>query len=355
MPNIRKLLGWYDNSARDLPWRRTSDPYKVWLSEVILQQTRVEQGLNYYLAFTKRFPNVFELAAAHQDEVLKLWQGLGYYSRARNLHHAAKTIVEKYDGLFPSTYKSILELRGIGPYTAAAIASIVFNESVPVVDGNVMRVVSRWFGIEDAINSSSGKKKIEEALLVLIDSRNPGKFNQAMMEFGALYCKPKNPNCGNCIFKDQCIAFQTNRVSALPYKISKIIIKARYFNYLFICHAVKTQKFTFIKKRTSSDIWEGLYEFPLIETSEDFSMEQLMNTIDWKQMTGENKPVVGFISKTYPHQLTHQRIFARFIVIEIENLLAFPENMFMKIELSELHKFPIPRLIDKFLLDYIKF
>lgn len=351
MPQTEKLLNWYDANHRNLPWRNTKDPYKIWLSEIILQQTRVDQGLNYYLKFTETFPDINYLAKAGEDEILKLWQGLGYYSRARNLHAAAKMLSEKYNGVFPETYDDMLKLKGIGPYTAAAIASIVFDEIRPVVDGNVMRVISRWFAIEEAVNSASGARQIKEALDRLIDKSRPGQFNQAMMEFGAVYCKPKNPDCIRCIFKDQCLAFQKDIVALLPRKKPTLKIRHRFFNYFFIKYDQQGERFTFLKKRRENDIWKGLYEFPLVETLKETNIDELLDSGQPIFQGSIDHAVIESSSKPYLHQLTHQKIHARFTTLLIQNQEIQTPAHYQKIPLSSLRAYPVPRLMDKYLTD----
>jgi len=343
------LVEWYKLNKRQLPWRETNDPYKIWLSEIIMQQTRVNQGLVYYQRFSEHFPSVGMLADASEDEVLKLWQGLGYYSRARNLHFAAKTIVNKFNGQFPQDYTDIIALKGIGPYTAAAIASIAFNQPFPVIDGNVTRVISRWFAITDPINSSLGRKKIETAVTELITGRSPGTFNEAIMEFGALYCKPKNPECESCLFKISCLGFQQGLVDVLPVKLKNPPPKMRYFNYLFITSGDEKHQIVYLKKRADGDIWQGLYDFPLIETETETDVNILMNGNTWKEIFYESKPVITKISREFKHQLTHQRIFAKFVSINIIENPAFPSNSLITAELKNLGKYPIPRLVEQYL------
>ncbi|HYG16163.1 MAG TPA: A/G-specific adenine glycosylase, partial [Bacteroidia bacterium] len=261
--SFNKIIeSWYALNKRDLPWRNTRDPYKIWLSEVILQQTRVNQGMPYYHKFIEKYPDIAAMAGAHEDEVLKLWQGLGYYSRARNMHQAAKMITYELNGKFPITYTDILKLKGVGSYTAAAIASIAGNEPVAVVDGNVYRVLARYFGIDTPIDSTEGRKTFLKLANELINTENPATYNQAVMEFGALQCKPQNPDCGVCPLKISCIALKQKRVDALPVKSKKTAVKARYFNYLFF----EKPGFAHLQKRGQTDIWANLYEFPLAET-----------------------------------------------------------------------------------------
>lgn len=310
-------------------------------------QTRVNQGIHYYLKFIERFPTVDDLANAKEDEILKLWQGLGYYSRSRNLHHAAKTVVNKYNSSFPSDYLNIISLKGIGPYTAAAISSIVFGNVKPVMDGNVLRVVSRWFAIEHPVNTNPGKKKIEDILEIMIDKNAPGKFNQAMMEFGALFCKPKNPDCPNCPFIEHCHAYKKDMVANLPIKSSKTAVRKRYFNYLFIVYPIKGKLNTILNKRANNDIWKGLYEFPLFETKVEYSPEQMLQSNEFRNFFEGVTPVISSISKTYKHQLSHQTIYARFFRFTINNKNI--KNNFLSLPLNKLHSYPIPRLIDKYL------
>ncbi len=260
------LLTWHSTHHRPLPWKGEKNPYLVWLSEIILQQTRVEQGLPYFEKFKAAYPTVTDLANAPEDEVMKLWEGLGYYSRARNLHAAAKHIANELEGKFPGTYEGIRLLKGVGPYTAAAIASFAFDLPHAVVDGNVYRVLSRCFGIEEPIDSTAGKKLFAKLAQEILENAgtNPGSFNQAMMDFGATHCMPKVPKCGECPMQSKCIAFQKNRVDKLPVKSKKLVRRQRFFNY-FLFHS---EGKIFIKKRTGEDIWQNLYDFPLIESEE---------------------------------------------------------------------------------------
>jgi len=343
------LIDWYNHNKRQLPWRETKDPYKIWLSEVILQQTRIDQGFAYYLRFTEKFPTIYHLAAAPEDEVLKLWQGLGYYSRARNLHFAAKTVVEKFDGKFPDNYSDILTLKGVGPYTAAAIASIAFSQAFPVVDGNVMRVISRWFTIEEAVNSTSGRKKIETIVQELIAGHPPATFNQAMMEFGALFCTPKKPDCESCIFNHACLAFQKGLVGKLPVKVKNQAPKKRYFNYLVVISGKNENQMIYLKKRPEGDIWQGLYDFPLIETETGTETEILLKSLVWKDIFKGTTPVIGKVSGEFKHQLTHQQIFAKFITVTIDENSFKNAGNYTVVSLQNLRDYPIPRLIEQYL------
>ena len=337
----KQLANWYLQNKRDLPWRETQNPYLIWLSEIMLQQTRVAQGLPYYKAFTAAFPTVFDLANASEEQVLKLWQGLGYYSRARNLHYTAKFVAHELNGKFPNNYKDLLELKGVGDYTAAAIASFSFSEVVPVVDGNVFRVLSRVFQVETDISSASAKKEFQELALELMPKNNPALFNQAIMEFGALQCVPKNPNCEICIFNNKCMAFNNLKVSELPVKTKKTKVTNRFFNYLIFQDEVQN---TLIQKRSAKGIWHNLYEFPLIETDEEVSLEEIIQ-LSSAQLSGKYKIIVveGLHSMPIRHKLSHQNLSIQFWKLEIKGLL---EN---GLSLSEIKKFPFPIVIFNFI------
>lgn len=350
----KKICSWYQKNKRDLPWRNTNNPYFIWLSEIILQQTRVNQGLNYYVKFIEKYPDVFSLANASHDEVFKLWQGLGYYNRAQNMLATAKIIVEQYHGQFPSTYNELLKLPGIGPYTAAAMASMAFNEAIPVIDGNVYRVLARVFGINEVINSTVGTNKFLEYANELIDHNNPGIYNQAVMEFGALHCTPSRPSCSSCIFISDCYAYEKGMVKRLPVKKPKMRVKSRYF-YYFIFHLYSDKKNAdrvYLRKRINGDIWNNLYDFPLIETGEKL---QLNNTIlrDMIQREfGVKNPDINSVSKEYMHKLTHQNIYARFILVNVNNKLKKNEKFLILSHKNKLSGYPVPRLIEQFLIDY---
>lgn len=341
----QKLLKWYKINKRDLPWRHVSDPYKVWLSEVILQQTQVVQGLNYYQKFVNQYITVKDLAMAPEDEVLRLWQGLGYYSRARNLHAAAKEIVKTHGGQFPKTYEEIRKLKGIGDYTAAAIASFSYNLPHAVVDGNVYRVLSRVFGVRQAIDSTQGKKYFKDLAQHLLPVKNASEYNQAIMEFGALYCRPVNPNCTDCIFNDSCLAYKNKEVSQLPVKLKKTKIKTRYFNYLVLSY----KDTLYIHKRNEKDIWQGLYEFYLIESDKKMKEEQILSDKSFKQLIKNTNYKVKAISKEYKHILSHQHLYAKFYLIELKKPL--PTTMLKKVKLQDLNRYAFPRLIEKHLKD----
>lgn len=346
------IIRWYHKHKRDLPWRKTKDPYRIWLSEIILQQTRVNQGLPYYEKFVKKFPIVHHLAKAKEDEVMKLWQGLGYYSRARNLHSTAKFISEKLDGKFPQEYDAILKLKGIGTYTAGAIASFAFNKPHPIVDGNVFRLLSRYFGIKTPIDSTNGKKEFYELAESLLGKKNPALFNQAIMEFGALQCVPQNPNCKICPLKKNCSAFIKKKVSLLPVKSKKEKQRVRYFNYFIF----RKNRSVLLKKRTGNDIWKNLYDFPLIETKKEISPQKLIKTSDYKKMMREisisNFKSQILNSKSFKHFLSHQTIVARFFEMEEwkngrMGKYNLPINFFL-VPKNQHSRYAVPRLIEKY-------
>lgn len=342
----RKVVEWYEHNKRELPWRLTNDPYKVWLSEIILQQTRVNQGMPYYLRFIEEFPTVEALAKAPEQKILRLWQGLGYYTRARNLHKCAKTVVEKYNGSFPTTYEQLKTLPGIGDYTAAAIASICFAEPVAVVDGNVFRVLSRIFGIDTAINSNEGKKIFSSLANSLIPSTNPSAYNQGMMEFGALFCTPKNPGCLQCVFKANCFANNNQLQSQLPVKNRIKKITKRYFNYIVI---KKGNSFA-MRTRLTKDIWHGLYDFYLIEKTRATNFSKLAEEDSFIKKNF-NKTTKVTSSKIYKHVLSHQIIYARFYSLTFNGeRTALPGELkfYSKQKVSSL---PKPILINKYLED----
>jgi len=338
-----KIIAWYELNKRNLPWRNTKNAYHIWLSEIILQQTRVDQGKSYYLKFISEFPTVKHLAKANNDKVMKLWQGLGYYSRARNLHASAKQIVEKHKGNFPDTFEAILSLKGVGEYTASAVASFAFDLQHAVVDGNVFRVLSRVFGIDIPIDSTKGKKEFNKLANELLDKKNPALYNQAIMEFGALQCKPVNPDCSVCPLKNMCFAYSKKLVNQLPVKEKKTKTRNRYFNYLVFNYKNKT----IINKRTKKDIWINLYDFPLNENEKKTSELQFFKSKEWNSIIGKNKFVVKRVSPYYKHILSHQKIYARFFEIDCSkdiNKLKTKESLLIP-KLS-LKKYAVPRLID---------
>nr|WP_294936138.1 A/G-specific adenine glycosylase [uncultured Flavobacterium sp.] len=337
------LIQWYLQNKRDLPWRRTSDPYSIWLSEIMLQQTRVAQGLPYFLRFTAAFPTVFDLAKAEEQEVLKLWQGLGYYSRARNLHATAKHIAFELNGSFPDKYTDLLKLRGVGEYTAAAIASIAYGEPVPVVDGNVYRVLSRYFNVDTDISSAPAKKEFFELAASLLPKDKASEFNQAMMEFGALQCVPKNPDCGNCIFNGSCLALKDQKVGALPVKLKKTKVVNRFLNYLII----KDEKGeSVIRKRTAKGIWHNLYEFPLLETNSEVSYEEAVGLIEQFPFGFTPKNIKPLHHNKILHKLSHQHLNIRFWEVETE------EKVKDALTVTEIKKYPFPIVIHNFMEEH---
>ncbi len=344
------LIYWYKDHKRNLPWRHTRDPYLVWLSEIILQQTQVKQGLPYYEAFVKHFPNVFALAAASEEEVLKLWQGLGYYSRARNLHQAAKIVVEKYNGVFPDTYKGLKTLKGVGDYTASAVASFCYDEPVAVLDGNVFRVLSRFLGIDTPINTTEGKKLFKQQADKLLDKTHVATYNQAIMEFGALQCKPKKPNCEICPLQDACVAFRQERVDSLPVKLKKTKIKNRYFNYIVY---LAEEGLTVLQKRTGQGIWRNLYEFPLIETDKLESVSEFRENLIKTHLIQSQKEVTVYNEQPIKHVLSHQHLYVRFWIVETNRLGVTDLNKGQELVLwQNVEKFPVPAIIDKFLNEF---
>jgi len=337
------LLSWYLQNKRDLPWRNTANPYPIWLSEIMLQQTKVAQGLPYFLTFINAFPTVLDLAKADEEQVLKLWQGLGYYSRARNMHKTAQIVAFELNGNFPSNYKDLLKLKGVGEYTAAAIASFAFNEVVPVVDGNVFRVLSRYLDIETDIASALAKKEFSALAKELMPQNNPALFNQAIMEFGALQCVPKNPDCTNCIFNTNCAALQKKKVTELPVKLKKTKVTNRYFNYLvFLDNSNKT----IINKRTEKGIWHNLYEFPVIEAEEELDFESISRAVSEKYIDFSIDSIVVYNPEQIIHKLSHQKLHINFYRV------AVTEEILEGISLDILKKYPFPIVIYNFIEKY---
>lgn len=332
MPLAEPLRTWYRNNARSMPWRGSRNPYVIWLSEVMLQQTRVAQGLPYFQRFIKRFPDVFQLADADETEIFKLWEGLGYYSRARNLHRCAKEVASIHNGQFPNTAKELESLPGIGPYTAAAIASICFDESVPVVDGNVNRFISRLHGIRENVDKANGKRIIRELASGFI-SEDPGTMNQALMEFGATVCMPKNPLCESCSFAGGCVAFRSAEVGDYPVKTPKKARRKRYFHY----HMITDGKKILVHRRESSDVWKGLFEFPLLESSGTQLEKDL----------GIPQEMFEFLPPERIQLLSHQEIHARFYLAQLEELPQL--SGYSSIPLDELHELAFPRVIRGFM------
>lgn len=336
----KKLISWYLENKRDLPWRATKDPYQIWLSEIILQQTRVEQGKPYYFKFVKAFPDVESLANASEEEVLKLWQGLGYYSRARNLLFTARHIAFELDGVFPDSHKELLKLKGIGDYTASAIASICFDEPAAAVDGNVFRMLSRIFGIATPTNTSSGIKEFKQLAQTLIDKDDPANFNQATIEFGSELCKPRQPLCHSCPFSNECVAYNQQRIQELPVKLKKLKIKKRHFNYIVY---VSENNETILQKRDGKGIWQGLYEFPLIETLSEASVNNLLKEEEFVVYEPSEVKLDLHNEEPIVHKLTHQHIYTKFWILNCKKL---PEQ---GVSFKEINKFPVPVLIEKFI------
>ena len=341
-----ELFGWFEDKHRELPWRSHPTPYFIWLSEVILQQTRVSQGLEYFYRFVERWPTLQDLAQAEEQEVLKLWQGLGYYSRARNLHKCAQEIVRHHGGSLPADYNALRQLPGIGPYTAAAIASIAFGLPHAVVDGNVYRVLSRLFDIDTPINTDAGVKAFAALADELLDRAHPGLHNQALMEFGALQCVPKNPDCLFCPLRPHCLAFDRGTVEQRPVKEKKLKVRTRYFHYLVFTFEDKT----YLRKREGNDIWQNLYDFPCVEADGPMNPHEIVSTPSFKELLqGKDFQIVGN-SHEFTHKLTHQTIIARFLQIKIFDFLPIiQENNILLVPENELDGYPVPKLIENYL------
>ncbi|MBL7702445.1 MAG: A/G-specific adenine glycosylase [Ferruginibacter sp.] len=343
---IKQLLQWNKkDNKRIMPWKGEKDPYKIWLSEIILQQTRVEQGWAYYNRFVSAFPNVKKLAKAADEKVFKLWEGLGYYTRCKNLIATAKFIANEKQGKFPDTYEEIQNLKGIGPYTAAAISSFAFNLPCAVVDGNVFRVLSRFFGIDTPIDSTVGKKLFTDLAEEILDKKQPGIYNQAIMDFGAIVCKPQNPLCSTCPLKTQCAALLQGKAHVLPVKTGKIIKKQRWFYYLVISYNGKI----YVRKRGPKEIWENLYEFVLLETDKQVSFEEIKRSEFLKNVTATSKSEILHVSKTYKQQLTHQTLQGSFIQIKLKTEPILKE--YKAVTYKELKRLAFPRFITAYLAE----
>ena len=356
------LINWYLLNQRKLPWRETKDPYRIWISEIILQQTRVEQGLPYYHKFINQFPDIESIATASTDTVMKVWQGLGYYTRAQKMQEAARVILERYHGRLPDSYEGLLKIPGIGPYTAAAIASFAYREAVPVVDGNVIRVLSRLFGLQIDPASSRGKKIFHRKATGIMDIEQPGTFNQAIMEFGATHCLPRNPLCSSCPLRETCYAFTRGKVDALPVKKTRKSSRKRYFHYLVVICNDRV----LLQRREKKDIWQSLYEFPLIETWHELDPEELITLPEYQKFSaiipagqrapipkedtssGMRNPADFQYSALYKHVLSHQDIFARFYLIPFWCDRLPDSEGFVAVNLKDIQDYPVPRLIDKF-------
>ena len=334
------LLKWYKVHKRPLPWRDSRDPYRIWISEIILQQTRVVQGYDYFLRFMERFPNIDALASAPEDEVLKYWEGLGYYSRARNLHAAAKSM----NGVFPSTYEDVLALKGVGEYTAAAICSFAYRMPYAVVDGNVYRVLARLFGIHTPTDSTTGKKQIAALAQALLDKKYPDDHNQAIMDFGATQCVPQSPNCKICPFVKRCKAYAAGEVDLLPIRTAKVQTHNRYFTYIY----VRQGDSTWIRRRPAGDIWQGLYELPMLETAKEISAQELKKTNFWKDNFGRKFPLL--LQGPVKHVLSHRVIYAWFYEVTLPPSHPVAQG-YIRLPLTQLPKYAFPRLVQKFLAE----
>lgn len=341
------LIDWYKSNGRELPWRETRDPYTIWVSEIILQQTRISQGTAYFHRFIEQYPDVSKLASADEHDVLKLWQGLGYYSRARNMLAAARQVMEQFNGRFPNTYKELLQLKGVGEYTAGAIASIAFNLPHAAVDGNVLRVLSRVYAIDTPINSTKGKKLFAELANDLVPKKEPATFNQAIMDFGALQCTPQKPDCASCPLAEMCQAYINNSVEAHPVKEKKTKIRDRYMHYLLI----RDEKSTWLEKRNEQDIWKNMYQLPLIESYDVLLPEQILQSEEWKKIFNDAQIEVRSISDEIIHLLSHRKIHAFFYEIQlIKGKVDYPAN---PVFLKDIFNFAVPKLIENYLADRI--
>ena len=339
------LLKWNrERNSRKMPWKGEKDPYKIWLSEIILQQTRVEQGLDYYNKFTHEYPNIHQLAQATDDQVYKLWEGLGYYTRCRNLLFTARYISKELGGKFPDNYLAIKALKGIGPYTAAAISSFAFNLPHAVVDGNVFRVLARIFNISVPVDTTQGKKIFTELAEKLLDKKSPAHYNQAIMDFGAVICKPVNPDCKQCVFNKDCYAFLNGVVDQLPVKEKKIRIKTRWFYYLVLEY--KNQ--VYIRQRQGKDIWQQLFEFPLMESDNELEEERIFELAEKNRLLGKAKYNVLALSPFFKQQLSHQLIRARFINIQVNAPVNIAEGG-QWVGKNDLKRFAFPRIVNQYL------
>ena len=348
MNNLSATLArWYESHKRELPWRSDPSPYHVWLSEVILQQTRVNQGLDYFNRFIERWPALSDLAHASEEEVLKMWQGLGYYSRARNLLKCAQQVLEDHDGNFPADHEQLLKLKGIGRYTAAAIASIAFGLPYAVIDGNVYRVLARLFDIDTPINKDAGIKVFAQLADELLDKEQPGRHNQAMMEFGALHCTPRNPDCLHCPIQSHCLAFAHGTVGQRPQKEKTINVRTRYFNYLVFSDLNNN---TYLHRREENDIWRNLYDFPNIESTAPLSIEALIENEQFQSLVEKNEFAIQRISAPFTHKLSHQTIIAKFFEIKINGFLSIIQtnNLLLTAE-KKLDDYPTPKLIENYI------
>lgn len=333
-----ELIQWYFKNKRDLPWRGTTNAYIIWLSEIILQQTRVEQGMPYFHRFLEKYPDIKAFAAADEGEILKLWQGLGYYSRGRNMLKTARQVVAEFNGEFPVEYDQLIHLKGIGEYTASAISSFSANQAKAVVDGNVFRVLARYFGISEPINSPNGKRLFQDIANDVLNKENPGLHNQAMMEFGAMLCKPKNPDCKVCPVRSDCYAYNHNAIAELPQKLKKTKIRERFLNYIVVTKG----NAVLMNKRDETDIWANIHDFPLIESARPLTAEEVLLLPEFKTFFGEN----GLIVNAYQikkHVLTHQHLHAQFIHIRDRPIKL--EQKWFYIDVNNLKNIAMPKMI----------
>lgn len=338
------LASWYRINKRDLPWRNTRDPYRIWISEIILQQTRVAQGLDYYNRFIERFPSIASLADAEEQEVLTYWQGLGYYSRARNLHATARRLQSEFNGVFPSDHKEVLSLKGIGEYTAAAIVSFAFNQPYPAVDGNVFRVLSRLFAIDTPIDSGKGKALFTELASCLMDKKEPALFNQAMMEFGALQCVPGQSDCSACPICSHCLSYEKNSVLDFPVKQQKTKTKELYLYYFHIHYKGRF----YLRKRKEKGIWQNLFEFPLIESDFPLLFEDLIKTPDFKSLFPSSSELKFSLTiQNRKHILSHRILYATFYEVYVDDEFGLTEDCGL-VSLEELNAFPLHRLMEQY-------
>ncbi|GET27960.1 A/G-specific adenine glycosylase [Prolixibacter sp. SD074] len=345
----KHLINWYKHNGRKLPWRETRDPYTIWVSEIILQQTRISQGTAYFHRFIERYPNVSELASADEHDVLKLWQGLGYYSRARNMLAAAKQVMNLFEGQFPRTYKGLLQLRGVGEYTAGAIASIAYNLPHAAVDGNALRVLSRFYAIDTPISSTKGKKLFSQLATEMVPKEAPGMFNQAIMDFGAMQCTPRSPDCPSCSLADMCLAYIKNRVQNYPVKEKKAKVRDRYMHYLFIRY--KDDRL-WLEKRNGQDIWKNMYQLPLIESYEILLPEQVLRSKEWQTIFYNAQVEVRSVSNEIIHMLSHRKIHAFFY--EIQLIKGEVQHPAKPVYLKDIFNFAIPKLIENYLTEKIQ-
>ncbi|WP_099370721.1 A/G-specific adenine glycosylase [Sphingobacterium sp. 1.A.5] len=341
-----RILAWYSTHKRALPWRETKNPYVIWLSEIILQQTRVEQGMPYFLRFVENYPNVTKFANADEADILRLWQGLGYYSRARNMHKASKQVIDLHKGVFPVDYHDLLKLPGVGEYTAAAISSFANNQPYAVLDGNVFRVLARYFGIHEPINSTAGKKIFANLAAEMLDLNHPAEYNQAIMDFGSMQCKPKNPNCEECILRLDCVAYQDNLVDQLPQKIKAKKSRDRFFHYFII----QKEDSVLMSQRTEGDVWANLFEFPMIETTTDLNVAELVQMKEYQEAFGNIQPIQ--IKGQIKHILSHQNIFAKFYTLNIDNMELGKKSHWNYCLLENLDKLAKHKLISSFVEHY---